>query len=148
MSAKYSAVMVVRDDSKFLIVRRSSTAPWMPLKWSLPGGTIEKGEHPLDAGIREVYEEVGLELDPKKTRQAVVVGPVQYYTCEPGGWTGSPVLKLTHGILENDLMAWVLPDEAAQYDLLPGLLDTVGEISSRLQVERLRQLIRQQLKHA
>jgi 8-oxo-dGTP pyrophosphatase MutT (NUDIX family) len=148
VSIKYSAVMVVRADSRFLIVRRSSTAPWMPLRWSLPGGTIEEGESPLEAGIREVYEEVNLDLDPGKTRQEKVVGPVQYYTCEPGGWTGSPALKLTDGILENDLMAWVLPDEAAQYDLLPGLLDTVGEISSRLQVERLRQLIRQQLKHA
>jgi len=148
VSIKYSAVMVVRADSRFLIVRRSSTAPWMPLRWSLPGGTIEEGEHPLDAGIREVYEEVNIELDPKKTRQAAVVGPVQYYTCEPGGWTGSPVLKLTHGILENDLMAWVLPEEAAQYELLPGLLDTVSAISSRLQLGNLRQLIRQQLKHA
>lgn len=145
MSAKYSAVMVLRDDSRFLIVRRSSTAPWMPLKWSLPGGTIEEGEGPLDAGVREVYEEVDLVLEPAAVRQAAEVGPVKYYTCLPGGWSGTPRLKLTDGVLENDLMAWVLPEEAPQYDLLPGLLDTIGAISDRMQEGRLRRLIRLQL---
>lgn len=145
MSAKYSVVMVLRDDARFLIVRRSPTAPWMPLKWSLPGGTIEDQEGPLEAGIREVYEEVNIVLDPGMTREEAEVGPVRYYSCPPGGWSGAPRLKLTDGVLENDLMAWVLPEEAAQYDLLPGLLDTIGAISDKMQEGRLRRLIRLQL---
>jgi mutator protein MutT len=31
-------------------------------KWELPGGDIKKGETPVDAAVREVYEETGIVL--------------------------------------------------------------------------------------
>ena len=37
-------------------------------KWQLPGGGIKPNESSLDATIREVKEEVNLNLDPKKVK--------------------------------------------------------------------------------
>ena len=61
-SDESSVVAIRTDDDKFLILRRSPTdqTQWMPGKWSLPGGHIIIGEDPIDAGIREVWEETEL----------------------------------------------------------------------------------------
>lgn len=47
-------------DNKILILKRGSTAPWMPNKWSLVGGVVEEGEDFESALIRESEEETGL----------------------------------------------------------------------------------------
>lgn len=145
MSVKFSAVMIANENSEILIVRRGSTAPWMPRKWSLPGGTIEDGESPVDAALREVYEEVDLEIEPGALQKMTVSGPVEYYFCPHGGWRGTPRLKLTDGILENDAMSWESLDNVSNFDLLPGLL---GVLRSRAELleSRLRQVIRGELK--
>ena len=33
--------------------------------WDLPGGFLEENEHPLDALVRELREETGLEIEPQ-----------------------------------------------------------------------------------
>ena len=149
MRVKFSAVMISNEKSEILIVRRGETAPWMPLKWSLPGGTIEDGESPLDAACREVFEEVDIAVDPDSLQEMATVGPVKYYFCRSGSWSGTPRLKLTDGILENDIMSWESLDSVAGYDLLPGLLDVIRSraalLESRRITRRLRALVRRQL---
>ncbi len=50
----------VRDGGgRVLLVHR--TTPELT-QWELPGGKIEPGEHPLDAAIREIKEELGVEV--------------------------------------------------------------------------------------
>ena len=39
--------------------------------WGLPAGKIEKGEDPRQAAVREVFEEVGIKLDPAKLQEVV-----------------------------------------------------------------------------
>lgn len=51
-------VVCVKDDQVLLI--RRGTAPKMG-EWSLPGGRIEPGEKAVDAAIRELHEETGIE---------------------------------------------------------------------------------------
>jgi 8-oxo-dGTP diphosphatase len=45
-------------DSTILLVKRS---PYVnePGTWGIPGGRVEPGEHPFDAAMREVAEELG-----------------------------------------------------------------------------------------
>lgn len=59
---KASSVAIFNPQKRILLVRRSKTAEWMPLHYCLPGGHVEKGENPLDAAEREVFEETGIEL--------------------------------------------------------------------------------------
>ena len=48
----------------FVITRRTSRLRDHPGQWALPGGSLDAGETPEEAALRELSEEVGLELDP------------------------------------------------------------------------------------
>jgi ADP-ribose pyrophosphatase YjhB (NUDIX family) len=49
---------VVQHDGRWLMIRNS----YGKGHWTLPGGALHRGEAPEDAAIREVREEVGVEL--------------------------------------------------------------------------------------
>ena len=64
METKIKAAMVVilNQEKKVLLLKRSPGPHWMPEKWALVGGHVEKGELPEDAAIRETKEETTLVL--------------------------------------------------------------------------------------
>jgi 8-oxo-dGTP diphosphatase len=60
MDLRVAAYAVVTDEAGRVLLAR-----WNPgqfVKWTLPGGGMEPGEHPEDAAVREVYEETGYEI--------------------------------------------------------------------------------------
>jgi mutator protein MutT len=59
------AVAVRRKDGKWLMVRRSRNVG-SPLKVCFPGGTVEAGESQEQAVVREMREELGLNVRPVK----------------------------------------------------------------------------------
>lgn len=63
---KQAAMVIGVKENKILILRRSNKEKWMPGRWNLPGGTVEKGETPRDAAKRECREESGLGADKLK----------------------------------------------------------------------------------
>jgi 8-oxo-dGTP pyrophosphatase MutT (NUDIX family) len=62
MSQK-SATVAVISNSKILLLKRGNTAPWMPNRYCLVGGGVDKDESLIDCAIREASEEAGLSLD-------------------------------------------------------------------------------------
>ncbi len=56
-------------EGKILLLRRFNTG-WQDGKYSFPAGHLEAGEKVTDAVIREVLEEVGVELQPERLRFA------------------------------------------------------------------------------
>lgn len=65
-----SNCIVEREDGAILLVRQVYRR-----RWGLPGGLLEKGEAPAQALLREVEEEVGLQVEVVG-EPAVVVDPV------------------------------------------------------------------------
>ena len=60
---KNAIAVIVNEDNKILLLKRAEEKDtWMPLKWALVGGGIEKGESPEKAVKREIEEETGLEI--------------------------------------------------------------------------------------
>ena len=54
---------IVKDDKVLLIKKAKGFGAG---KWNAPGGKIEPNEKPLEAAKREVLEETGLVVRPKK----------------------------------------------------------------------------------
>ncbi|WP_432521215.1 NUDIX hydrolase [Kineococcus sp. SYSU DK006] len=53
---------VVLGDDALLLTRLSPLTP-SPGRWTLPGGGVDHGEHPLAAVVREVHEETGMDVE-------------------------------------------------------------------------------------
>ena len=52
-----------RPDGRWLLIRRSAAIAAAPLKVCFPGGALEIGELRQEAAVREVREELGVEVD-------------------------------------------------------------------------------------
>lgn len=75
----------VSGGAAFLLCRRASRLNSHAAQWALPGGRLDPGESPIDAALRELHEEVGVELpgsavlgllDDYPTRSGYVITPV------------------------------------------------------------------------
>jgi 8-oxo-dGTP diphosphatase len=55
----------IKKGSKYLVIKRSSSAEVHPNQWDFPGGKLEHGEDPIMGVKREVLEEVGLSVKIK-----------------------------------------------------------------------------------
>ena len=51
------------DGASMLLTRRTSKLNKHAGQWALPGGRLDPGEEPMQAALREMYEEVNLTLD-------------------------------------------------------------------------------------
>src|SRR3546814_20222895 len=74
----------VSGGDAFLLCRRTSRLNSHAAQWALPGGRLDPGESSVDAALRELHEEVGIDLpgssvlgllDDYPTRSGYVITP-------------------------------------------------------------------------
>ena len=53
---------IIKKDDKILVLKRSSKEDVFEQLWDIPGGRMVFGEMPIDALIREIKEETGLDV--------------------------------------------------------------------------------------
>ncbi|MCR5732437.1 MAG: NUDIX hydrolase [Sphaerochaetaceae bacterium] len=58
--------VIKRPDGSYLITQRSMDKAWAAGWWEVPGGGVMSGETSLEAVIREVREETGLDVSSAK----------------------------------------------------------------------------------
>ena len=118
-SRKQSSVTFIRDpDGRYLFLRRSSTDPWKPGWWDVPGGGIDPGESPIAAAMREAKEESGIHLrSVQSLGRQVHQGYTRFiYWAE---LALRPRVSFPDG--EHDSHRWLYPHEAHRLKLIPGL---------------------------
>ena len=59
-------VWIINDDGQLLIQQRSSNLKRFPNKWTNTGGAAQAGEKSIDTVVREVKEELNLNVDVNK----------------------------------------------------------------------------------
>lgn len=110
--------LVLRQDKKFLLVRRSAEEDFMPGVWELPGGGAEYGESPEQALERELKEECGLDVI---MHNPLTVG--QYYMGDVHRTEITFVCTLKDQNQkvqlspEHDTFVWVPVEELDHYDI-------------------------------
>jgi len=122
---KNALAVIANSDNKILLLKRSDFPDqWMPSKWGLVGGAIEKDEEPEDACEREIMEEIGLEI--KKFVEKVVIqrnpDSVEHiFACR---YTGEPTdITLNK---ENSNYGWFDVNEMEFLDIVPNLIDYIN----------------------
>lgn len=76
---KQSSGVVIRHPTDDRLVLATSRGLLPPLRWVLVGGIVDPGETPMQAAIREAWEETGVRLTPEE----LVPNP---YVAELEGW--------------------------------------------------------------
>ncbi len=114
-----STVALIDWQGRVLISLRSRNKI-LPNFWEFPGGKIKTNESPDDAIVREIKEELSLNID-KKSLKPISFNTYTYdqfhaiiffYICR--NWNGSPLSKKNHQII------WTEIDKLKRYKFLPG----------------------------
>jgi 8-oxo-dGTP pyrophosphatase MutT (NUDIX family) len=111
-----TAIMVVLNSKGHVLIQhRTATAPWMPLHWDLPGGTVEENESYLRASIRETQEECG--ITPMNVGELGMVSDNVFAFL--GHSDMSPkTIPNAEGVLEHDDFRWVNADDLNKYNIV------------------------------
>ncbi|MDO9608687.1 MAG: (deoxy)nucleoside triphosphate pyrophosphohydrolase [Brevundimonas sp.] len=112
------AVALIDVDGRVLIAKRPQGKALAGL-WEFPGGKVEPGERPEAALIRELREELGIEVSETCLAPFVFASHayetfhllMPLYLCRR--WDG---VVVSH---EHDALAWVKPSQLSDYPMPP-----------------------------
>ncbi len=125
----HAAAVIIEDRAgRVLLLLRGPTAPWMPLRWNLPGGHVEPGETSAQAAVREAREETNLRvhaLTPFARARTMRSGTLDVFYVER--WTGRVQLDER----ENVSCVWVPRETVSDWDLIPPQREVLRQLARR-----------------
>ena len=121
------AAAVIRKGGRVLLTRRPPGGP-LGLQWEFPGGKIEPGETVQQALVREIHEELGVEVRPLEVlevaRHDYPHGPsveVHFVRCE----TAATAFEAGPGVHE---VRWAVPGEVSADEVLAADRDFLARL--------------------
>ncbi|RLU99501.1 DNA mismatch repair protein MutT [Streptomyces griseocarneus] len=117
----------VFDGGRLLAARRSAP-PELAGRWELPGGKLEPGESGEQALVRELREELGVEVEPGERV------PGEWPLRAPfvlRVWTAKVVAGEVRALSDHDEVRWVLPSEV---DGLPWIEADLPAVAAALRL--------------
>jgi len=116
----------IKDNDKFLLLKRSDTVKTMKGLWAGVSGIIEKNEEPLRRAKIEIFEELGITEDKIKFLKSATKMKVNSPQYENHEWeifpflfeVKNPIIKLNW---ENSEYKWITVDEIKNYDTVPSI---------------------------
>lgn len=123
-------------DGQVLLARRTATKTWCPNAWDLPGGHLDGDETPRRALVREVREELavdlsGCELAPTPDVE-LVDSDMHLSIWRIDSWKGHPLNAAPD---EHDLIGWFTLRDALALPLAhpnyPAVLTRLASIRPR-----------------
>lgn len=67
-----SAIWIMNESGKMLLQKRAESKKQNPNKWALTAGHVDAGEEPIDTMIREIQEELGINIEKEKISKILV----------------------------------------------------------------------------
>ena len=122
---------LLERDGGVLIAQRRPDGPH-PLKWEFPGGKVEPGETPHSALVRELREELAIDVEgasevsryeyqyPGRSPILLVFYRVERFTGEPRN-------------LVFERIEWTPRASLTKYDFLEGDLDFIAKLANAAQ---------------
>ncbi len=122
------AVAIVEHQGKILISQRTEDQT-LSGHWEFPGGKIDLGETVEACVVRELKEELDIEVKPKKKVWDVTYDypdrtiELSFFICD---WVGGEPKSM-----ENQTFKWVAQDELTQYTFPPANKELIEKLSKK-----------------
>lgn len=119
MKLVIGAAGILQDDQERILITERPEGKFMEGYWEFPGGKIEENETPEEALQRELYEEIGIEVDQKDLEPFYFISSPypEYHALLPifhvRQWKGTPMGK------EGQRLAWVSIEKMGSIKFLP-----------------------------
>ncbi len=125
------AVALIDADGRLLLTRRPAHKEHGGL-WEFPGGKVDPGESPEAALVRELKEELGIDVRPGCLAPLTFASHaydsyhllMPLYACR--NWTGEPEPK------EGQALAWVRKEKLRDYPMPPADAPLIPILFDRL----------------
>ena len=126
------AAALINDDDEVLLAQRPK-GKRLAGKWEFPGGKVEKDESPEEALIRELKEELGIDVEPHDLEPFWFLShdyskEFDFHLLMPvylvRAWRGEP------RALQHDEIIWELPRDMEKLDMIEADAELVERLKN------------------
>ena len=132
---KVATSLLINDEGKILILKRSEKVLTYKGLWGAVTGYVEENETPYETAIKEIKEEVGINKEDVSLIESLdSVKFTDIYNGEEYNWNIFPfIFKIKKNSKinidwEHLEYEWILPSEIEKYDTVPLLKEIVSKL--------------------
>jgi len=117
----------IKRNEKILLLKRSEKVRSYRGKWATVSGYVEKNELPEETALKEIREEIGVEV------KLIRKGKIIHVKDKEGNWFVHPFLfEIKSGNIRIDWehveYRWIKPEEIKNYDAVPMLKEALENV--------------------